>query len=122
VRVVDSSVWIEFLADGPAADRVLPYLADPDELITPTIVLLEVYRKLVRDRGREAGMPVRDLLEGTRVIPLSADLALSAADLGLRHGLATADAIVYATAQSAQAELVTRDAHFRGLPGVAYLD
>lgn len=121
MRVIDSSVWIEFLANGPAADRVLPYLADPDELITPTIVLLEVYRKLVRDRGLDAGILVRELLEGTRVIPLSADLALSAADVGLRHGLATADAIVYATALSTKAELVTRDAHFRGLPSVAHL-
>lgn len=121
MRVIDSSVWIEFLANGPAADQVLPYLSDREELITPTIVLLEVYRKLVRDRGLDAGILVRELLEGTHVIPLSADLALSAADLGLRHGLATADAIVYATAMSAQAELVTRDAHFRGLSGVAYL-
>lgn len=121
MKVVDSSVWIEFLANGPAADRVLPYLTDLAELITPTIVLLEVYRKLVRDRGQDAGILVRELLEGTRVIPLSAELALSAADLGLRHGLATADAIVYATALEAQAELITRDAHFRGLPGVAYL-
>jgi predicted nucleic acid-binding protein len=121
VRVIDSSVWIEFLADGPAADQVLPYLSDCDDVITPTIVLLEVYRKLVRDRGPEAGILVRDLLEDTRIIPLSSDLALSSADVGLRHGLATADAIVYATALSAQAELVTRDAHLRDLPGVAYL-
>jgi predicted nucleic acid-binding protein len=91
VKVVDSSVWIEFLADGPAADRVLPHLTDLGQLITPTIVLLEVYRKLVRDRGLDAGIVLRELLEGTRVIPLSADLALSAA------------------------------AHFRGLAGVAYL-
>jgi predicted nucleic acid-binding protein len=121
VKVIDSSVWIEFLANGPAADQVLPYLADPNELITPTIVLLEVYRKLVRDRGPDAGIVVRELLEGTHVIPLSADIALSSADVGLRHGLATADAIVYATALSARAELVTRDVHLRGLPGVAYL-
>lgn len=55
------------------------------------------------------------------MIPLSSDLALSSADVGLCHGLATADAIVYATALSTQAELVTHDAHFRDLPGVAYL-
>lgn len=121
MRVIDSSVWIEFLANGPAADQVLPYLSDRDDVITPTIVLLEVYRKLVRDRGPDAGILVRELLEGTRVIPLSSDLAVSSADVGLRHGLATADAIVYATALSTQAELVTRDAHFRDLPGVAYL-
>lgn len=28
MRVIDSSVRIEFLANGPAADQVLPYLSD----------------------------------------------------------------------------------------------
>jgi predicted nucleic acid-binding protein len=35
------------------------------------------------------------------------------------HKLATADAIVYATARHQRAELLTCDAHFEGLPEVA---
>ncbi len=34
--------------------------------------------------------------------------------------VATADAIIYATAQESNAELLTCDAHFEGLPGVIY--
>jgi predicted nucleic acid-binding protein len=32
-----------------------------------------------------------------------------------------ADAIIYATAHAAQAELITSDAHFSGLPGVTMI-
>lgn len=42
-----------------------------------------------------------------------------AADLHRQYGLATADAVVYATARRQGAELLTYDAHFKGLPGVA---
>jgi len=43
----------------------------------------------------------------------------SAADLHRVYKLATADAIVYATARRTGAELRTCDLHFRGLPDVA---
>ena len=38
-----------------------------------------------------------------------------------QHKLATADAIVYATAVQQGAELLTCDAHFKGLPGVVWV-
>lgn len=43
-----------------------------------------------------------------------------AAELPREHKLATADAIVYATARHAGADLLTCDAHFQNLPGVAF--
>ena len=45
-------------------------------------------------------------------------IALLAADLHLQYKLATADAIVYATARKHGAELLTCDVNFKGLPGV----
>ncbi|MCD9027630.1 PIN domain-containing protein [Luteimonas sp. BDR2-5] len=42
-----------------------------------------------------------------------------AADLHREHKLAAADAIVYATARHQGAELLTCDARFEGLSGVA---
>lgn len=53
--------------------------------------------------------------------PLDTETALSAAELSGRLKLATADAIVYATALRYGSDLVTCDAHFDGLPGVIYL-
>jgi predicted nucleic acid-binding protein len=52
------------------------------------------------------------------VVPLTTDLALSAAALHKAHKLATADAIIYATARAHDADLLTCDVHFEGLDGV----
>ncbi|MFT3975091.1 MAG: PIN domain-containing protein [Amaricoccus sp.] len=38
------------------------------------------------------------------------------------HRLATADAIIFATARARNATLVTCDAHFDGLPGVTLIE
>jgi predicted nucleic acid-binding protein len=55
------------------------------------------------------------------VVPLDTHIALLAAELHRQHKLATADAIVYATAQAGGAELLTCGSHFAELPGVVYL-
>jgi predicted nucleic acid-binding protein len=39
----------------------------------------------------------------------------------LQHGLAMADAIVYATARDQEAQLITGDADLKDLPGVVYV-
>jgi predicted nucleic acid-binding protein len=50
-------------------------------------------------------------------VPLDTAIAQLAADLQRQFKLATADAIVYATAQKHGAELLTCDEHFKGLAG-----
>ncbi|MEQ9399110.1 MAG: PIN domain-containing protein, partial [Longimicrobiales bacterium] len=59
------------------------------------------------------------MLQG-RVVGLDADLAVAAAELGLRHGLPLADSIIYATARAKGAVVWTLDADFQGLEGVEY--
>jgi predicted nucleic acid-binding protein len=44
-----------------------------------------------------------------------------AADISMRHGLAMADAVVYATAKDQEADVVTGDADLKDLPGVVYI-
>jgi predicted nucleic acid-binding protein len=51
------------------------------------------------------------------IVPIDESMALEAADISLKLGLAMADALVYATAQRHGATLVTGDADFAGLPG-----
>ncbi len=55
------------------------------------------------------------------VADLDTAIALSAADLCMEHKLATADAIVYATALAHGADLVTCDLHFERLSGVRFV-
>ncbi len=94
--LVDSSGWIEFFSGGPLADRYGPYLKNPSNIVTPSIVLYEVYKKIKREYGEETAVLVAGQLNSTKIIPLSESIALFAADMSLQHGLAMADAIVYA--------------------------
>ena len=57
-----------------------------------------------------------------RVVALDADLAIGAARVGRALGLPLADSIIYATAQAHGAEVWTHDEHFRGLPGVRFVE
>ena len=119
--LLDSSGWIEFFTGGPLADRYATYLTPRYQLITPTIVLYEVYKKIKRERGEETALLFAGRLNATEVVQLTESIALLAADVSLRHGLAMADAIVYATAKDQNAEVVTGDADLKDLPGVVYV-
>jgi predicted nucleic acid-binding protein len=119
--VVDSSGWLEFFTDGPLAEDYAVRLRNPSMIVTPTIILYEVYKRLKRDLSEEDAVTAAGALQRTRLVPLNEDLALTAADISLAHGLAMADAIVLATARMCRAELVTSDADFEGIDGVTYL-
>jgi predicted nucleic acid-binding protein len=119
--VLDSSGWIEFFTGGPFAERYAAYLTPRYQLITPTIVLYEVYKKIKRERGEETALLFAGRLNSTQVIHLTESIAYLAADVSLRHGLAMADAIVYATAKDQEAQVVTGDADLKDLPGVLYV-
>jgi predicted nucleic acid-binding protein len=57
----------------------------------------------------------------SRVVPIDDTLALLAARISLDRHLAMADAMIYATALDAGAQLTTSDAHFKGLPEVTFI-
>src|SRR5713226_530825 len=50
--VVDSSGWVEFLGDGPKAGAFANYLENQETLLLPTIVVYEVYKKLLREQSQ----------------------------------------------------------------------
>lgn len=119
--LVDSSGWIEFFTGGGNAAKYGSYLETAVNVVTPTIVLYEVYRLVKRERTEEEALLAAAQMQKTRVVPLSDSLALTAADVSLEFRLAMADSIVYATARAEDAELVTSDGDLQGLPGVTFL-
>ena len=120
MTLVDSCGWIEYFLDGPLADAFELHLKRPDVLV-PTIVLFEVYKVIKRDASAELAAQAAVQMKTRRLVPLSDDIALFAADLCLEHRLALADAIVYATARTYETTLITSDYHFAEMPGVEYL-
>jgi predicted nucleic acid-binding protein len=74
-----------------------------------------------KERGEDEADMVIAYTQKCQVWPLDAATALRAAELNRDYKLATADAVVYASALQADAQLLTCDAHFKDLPQVRWI-
>ena len=119
--LVDSSGWVEFMGDGPQAERFAPYFEHEDRLLVPAIVLYEVYKKLLSTHGSTIADRFLSAALRARVVPIDERLALLAARISLDRRLAMANAMIYATALAAGAHLVTSDTHFQGFAEVTVI-
>ena len=122
MTVIDTSGWLEYLADGPMAGQYEKYLGKPETIITPSIAVTEVYKKVKKTKGAEVAMAVVAQMEKTRIIALDEEIALLAGDLALAHSLALPQAIAYATALTEEAQLLTANAHLKGLEQITFLE
>ncbi len=120
MRVVDTSAWVEWLIGSNLGRKLTGEMPARADCIVPTIVQLELCKWLWRELDEERADQVIAYTQKCIVAPLDTPTALLAADLHREYKLATADAVVYATARVHAAELLTCDAHFAGLPGVLY--
>ena len=121
MNLVDSSAWLEYLADGPNAGRFATTIQATADLLVPTIVLLEVTRRVYQQRGEDAALQAAAVLHHGRIVPLDSAIALAAAHLGVSEKLPLADSIILATARQFGATLWTMDADFEGQQGVKYI-
>jgi predicted nucleic acid-binding protein len=119
--VVDTSAWIEWLVDGPLRSQLVGLMPPRELCIVPTIVQLELSKWLLRERGEDEADIVIAYTQKCQVWPLDTPTALRAAELHREYKLATADAIVYASALLAGAQLLTCDAHFENFPQVRWI-
>lgn len=120
--LVDTSAWIEWLIGSPTGDRVADRLPEQGNWLVPTMVQLELARWLIRESGEDKADQVIAFTQVCRVVPLDTEIALAAAEACREHKLATADAIVFATARTRRATLLTCDADFDGLPGATLIE
>jgi toxin FitB len=121
MRLVDTSAWIELLIDSTVGKTVAAELPEREQWLVPTIVQLELAKWLTREIGEDKADQVIAFTQTCVVAELDTPIALFAADFCVRRKLATADAIVYATAVAHGAELLTCDRHFANLPGVRFI-
>ena len=121
MRLVDSSAWVEWLLDTKLGVRFGAQFPPRDVWLVPTIVQYEVFKWLVREVSEEDARRFLSFTQLCNVVPLDTAIAVRAAELSRKHRLPTADSIIYATAVSADADLLTCDQHFEGLASVVYL-
>jgi predicted nucleic acid-binding protein len=120
MRVVDTSIWIETLIGSAFGRKLMDELPSEPEWLMPTIVQLEVSNWLRRERSTDVHNRVMVFSMTCQIVPLDTHIAVAAAEIAVTHKLATADAIVLATARSRSADLLTADRHFDGLADVVY--
>jgi predicted nucleic acid-binding protein len=119
--LVDTSAWIEWLIGSPTGEALSERLPQQSDWLVPTMVQLELAKWLTREVGEDKADQVIAFTQVCQVVPLDTEIALAAADACRMHKLATADAIIFATAQARGATLLTCDGHFEGLPGVDFI-
>jgi uncharacterized protein len=121
MRLVDTSAWVELLTGSALGLALATEFPERDQWLVPTIVQLELAKWLTREVGEDKADRVIAFTATCVVADLDTPTALSAAELCARHKLATADAIIYATALAHGADVLTCDRHFENLPGVQFV-
>jgi predicted nucleic acid-binding protein len=121
MRIVDTSTWIEWLIASPTGTAVASAIPPQTEWIVPTMVQLELAKWLTREVGEDQADQVISFTQVCHVVPLDTRIALAAAEICREHKLATADAIIYATTLDRNADVLTCDARFEGLPAVTFI-
>jgi predicted nucleic acid-binding protein len=120
MNVVDSSGWLEYLADGPNAGFFAAPIEDATGLIVPTLSLYEVFKRVLQQRDEGQALEAVAAMQEGAVVPLTSSLALSAARISVKERLPLADSVMLATARQCGATLWTQDSDFEGLEGVEY--
>ncbi len=120
MNVVDSSAWLEYLADGPNANFFAPPIEKTRQLLVPAIVLFEVFKKVLQERSENDALGAISVMQHGRIVELSGGLALNAAHLSHQYKLPMADSIILATARASNAMIWTQDSDFKGMENVKF--
>lgn len=120
MNLVDSSGWLEYLADGRNAKFFAPALEDTENLVVSTVNIYEVFKRVLQQRGEDAALQAVALMQQVGVVDVTSPIAMDGAKLSAELSLPMADSLILATARACGATLWTQDADLAGLPGVKY--
>jgi predicted nucleic acid-binding protein len=129
--VIDTFAWVEYLIGSTRGRSAKKYI-ESGKAGTPTIVLVELTKWFLREveARRRTLMEMNNAFEFIRATTLSVDLderlakTAGETDFVMKKRIQDwpmADSIVYATAKTAGATVVTGDAHFKLLENVTML-
>jgi toxin FitB len=121
MNVVDSSGWLEYFANGKNADFFAAAIEDTTNLIIPTISILEVFKRVLQQRGEGAALEAVAIMHQGKIVELTSQIALSAAKISNEMKLPLADSVMLATARMCNAALWTQDSDFEHIEGIKYI-
>ena len=120
VMTFDSYAWIEYFSGSEKGKKVKQIIDGNDQIYTPSVCLMEIKSKFIKEKKPYVEY-LNSIMERSSITVLDADIALAAADIKEKEGLASVDALIYATALSKKTILLTGDQHFRGKKEVDFL-
>ena len=109
MNLVDSSGWLEYLADSKNAKLFAPAIEKTDELIVSTINIYEVYKKILLEKDENSAIQVIGLMQQAKVIVVNSSIAIQAAKLSYGQKISMADSIIYITAKQNNGIVWTQD-------------
>ena len=130
---IDSYAWIELIRGTSLGVRSKGLIEAAEQTFTPAIVLAEVAHRCLRDGMEERVVrhELRSMAESSMVVPIDIGLASAAskATTELRESARArgipmpglSDGLVLATARKFGTQVLTGDAHFKGLSETIWL-
>ena len=120
MNLVDSSGWLEYLAEGKNAKLFAPAIEKTDELVVSTINLYEIYKKILSEKDEHSAIQVIGLMQQAKVVEVNSTIAIQAAKFSFEQKIPMADSLIYITAKQNDAIVWTQDIDFKDLDGVKY--
>ena len=90
------------------------------DLIIPSIVITEVRKVALKQRGKDNADQVTQSMRSGIIVPIDDEIAALGGDLFIQYKLPLADSLIYAVTLTHNSTLWTQDSHFEGLPHVRY--
>jgi predicted nucleic acid-binding protein len=121
--VLDASAVVDFLNDGPGANRMARLVKEANHLSNPLLASVahwgEIFYLACQRHGEQSARETLADLSALPIRVLSVDLtqALKAGELKALHNIPYIDCLAAALAYTRQATLVTADRHFEKLGG-----
>lgn len=123
--VIDSSVFIDYLRNGPISVRFIESLDQQNpELFIPTVVIFELFSGK-SSQNQLVRLKIMNLIRDCKRIELTEPIAIRAGEFfrGLGKQISSQDYIIAASALSVNAQVVTLNRkHFEKIPGVQVYD
>jgi predicted nucleic acid-binding protein len=122
--VFDTRFFVEYFysADNNFLQRANAFIIRNKGGYISALTVHEIYLLSLKKEGREtARIRLQGLLDRFRVVDVSAEVAVSAAELRQSHKIPLADGVIAATCSILNASCVTDDPHFHEIKQVKAL-
>ena len=119
--LIDSWAWIEYFKGSQHGTKAKEIIESGQKIILSTINVSEIYNFLLKNQPAEAEKLIGFVLSSSFVIPVDSKIAIEAAKIKHSQKMGLADAIVLATAEENNAEILTGDDDFKNMKNVIYI-